>query len=230
MASASTVKLDLQREQAKDQWQARMQAGLYITIGMGTCGLAAGSADTLEAVEAELKQRGLQGTVSRVGCVGMCSYEPMLELQLPGRPRMNYGKATADHVPEIFAAYLDASPLNESVAIGQVDETILRQDGQALYAHSFLDSKSREKIAFHRKQLRIVLSNCGLINPESLEDYLAMDGYKALEIVLEAMTPEKVIEEVTEAGLRGRGGGGFNAGIKWSLARKTQRWPKYVTI
>ncbi len=147
---------------------------------------------------------------------------------MPGRPRINYGKATADHVSEILAAYLDASPLKESVAIGEVDETIVRQDGQALYAHSFLDPESREKIAFHRKQLRIVLSNCGLIDPESVDDYLAMDGYKALEIVLNGMTPDQVIEEVKSAGLRGRGGGGFNAGVKWSFARKTQRWPKYV--
>jgi NADH-quinone oxidoreductase subunit F len=195
---------------------------------MGTCGLAAGSAETLSAVEAELERRELKGIINRVGCVGMCSYEPMLELQMPGRHRMNYGKATADHVRAIMAAYLDASPLEEAVVIGQVDETTVLRDGQALYAHSFLDPESLEKIAFHRKQLRIVLSNCGLISPESIEDYLAMDGYKALEIVLSGMSPDQVIEEVKGAGLRGRGGGGFNAGVKWSLARKTQRWPKYV--
>ena len=162
----------------------------------GTCGLAAGAAETLKAIEAELKQRNLQAKVSRVGCVGMCSYEPMVELQMPGRPRINYGKVTADRVSEILTAYLDGKPVQGSIVIGQVDDIITRRDGRTLYAHSFLDTESREKIAFHRKQLRIVLSNCGLIDPESIDDYLAMDGYKALEIVIGEMSPEQVIEEV----------------------------------
>jgi NADH-quinone oxidoreductase subunit F len=224
----TSVELDQIRQHAKERWQEKAQADLYVTVGMGTCGLAAGSAATLTAIESELQRRGFRGEIRRVGCVGMCSYEPMVELQGPGRPRMSFGKATADHVPEILASYLDGSSLQNSLVIGQVDETVVRQDGQSLYSLSFLDSESKKKIAFHRKQLRIVLSNCGLINPESIEDYLALDGYKALEIVLVKMTPEQVIEEVKRAGLRGRGGGGFNAGVKWSLARKTQRWPKYI--
>ncbi|MBN2241729.1 MAG: FAD-dependent oxidoreductase [Acidobacteria bacterium] len=195
---------------------------------MGTCGLAAGAAGTLKAIEAELGARGLRAKVSSVGCVGMCSYEPMVELQMPGRPRMNYGKVTADRVAEILAAYLDGSPVRESVIIGKVDETVTRRNGGTLYAHSFLNTDTLEKIPFHRKQLRIVLSNCGLIDPESIDDYLAMDGYRALEKVIGGMSPEQVIEEVKKSGLRGRGGGGFNAGLKWSLARKTERWPKYV--
>jgi NADH-quinone oxidoreductase subunit F len=228
MASRNMVNLDQIRQQARSQWQEKAQADLYITVGMGTCGLAAGSAETLAAIESEIARRGLKATINRVGCVGMCSYEPMVELQSPGRSRVNYGNAIADHVPDILSAYLDAAPLKGGVVIGQVEETEVRRDGQALYALSLLDVESQKKIPFHRKQLRIVLSNCGLINPESIDDYLAMDGYKALEIVLREMTPEQVIDEVKRAGLRGRGGGGFNAGVKWSLARKTERWPKYV--
>jgi NADH-quinone oxidoreductase subunit F len=228
MASTDIIDINQKIEQAKKQWQKKTQDEFYVTIGVGTCGLAAGSAETLAAIEAELQQRDLQATISRVGCVGMCSYEPMVELQMPGRPRINYGKVTADCVAEILSAYLDNSQVQKSVIIGQVDETITRRDGHALYAHSFLNTESLEKIAFHRKQLRIVLSNCGLINPESIDDYLAMDGYKALEMVIGGMSPEQVIEEVKKSGLKGRGGGGFNAGVKWSLARKTERWPKYV--
>ena len=74
----------------------------------------------------------------------------------------------------------------------------------------------------------MVLSNCGLIDPESIDDYLAQDGYLALEKVLSSMTPDVVVEEVSKSGLRGRGGGGFSTGMKWKLARQTQRWPKYV--
>jgi NADH-quinone oxidoreductase subunit F len=228
MESGAMVKLDQRREQSKAGWREKKQSDLYITIGMGTCGLAAGSAETLTALEAELGRRNLNATIGRVGCVGMCSYEPMMDIQAAGRPRVSYGNATAENVPEILAAYLDGAPLQQGVVLGQVDETVVRQDGQALHAISFLDPQSKEKIAFHRKQLRIVLSNCGLINPESVDDYLAMDGYKALEVVLQGMSPEQVIDEVKRAGLRGRGGGGFNAGVKWSLARKTERWPKHI--
>ena len=228
MESAEMVKLDQRRQESNAQWQEKARADLYISIGMGTCGLAAGSADTLAAVEAELQRRGLKATINRVGCVGMCSFEPMVEIQAPGRPRISYGKATANNVSEILAAYLDGSPLHEGVALGQVDETVVRRDGQSLRSLSFLDPESKEKIAFHRKQLRIVLSNCGMINPESIDDYLAMDGYKGLEIVLGGMSPEQVIEQIKRSGLRGRGGGGFNAGVKWSLARQTERWPKHV--
>jgi NADH-quinone oxidoreductase subunit F len=222
------VKLDQRREQSRARWQEKTHSDLYITVGMGTCGLAAGSAETLAAIEVELARRDLKATISRVGCVGMCSYEPMVELQAAQRPRVSYGKVTAENIPEILAAYLDGTPVQQCVVLGQVDETVIRRDGHELHAISLKDPKSKEKIAFHRKQLRIVLSNCGLINPESIDDYLAMDGYQALEMVLKGMTPEQVIDEVKRAGLRGRGGGGFNAGVKWSLARQTKRWPKHI--
>lgn len=125
MASTDMVNLNQIRQQAKDQWKKKTQADLYVTVGMGTCGLAAGSADTLTAIEKELQKRGLQATISQVGCVGMCSFEPMVEFQSPGRPRLNYGKATADSVPEIIAAYLDGTPLQKGLVLGQVDETVM---------------------------------------------------------------------------------------------------------
>ena len=116
MASTTDrVKINQKIEQARELWRKKTQGEFYITIGMGTCGLAAGAAETLKAIEAELKQRNLQAKVSRVGCVGMCSYEPMVELQMPGRPRINYGKVTADRVSEILTAYLDGKPVQGSV-------------------------------------------------------------------------------------------------------------------
>ena len=100
--------------------------------------------------------------------------------------------------------------------------------GHTLQSLAFVHPKEHNRIPFQEKQLRVVLSNCGLIDPESVDDYLAMDGYSALEKVLATMTPEQVIEEMIRSGLRGRGGGGFSTGTKWKLARQTQRWPKYV--
>ncbi len=220
--------LALRRLEAQAHWRAKQKAALYITIGMGTCGIAAGAADTLRAIEDELHRRGLTALISQVGCVGMCSYEPMVELQIPGRQRMSYGGATVAAVPEIFEHYFNGAQLEMAVIVGESTPTVSESHGHQLHSLSFVNPTSKERIPFQAKQLRIVLSNCGLIDPESLDDYLAVDGYSALERALTAMTPEDVIAEVTQAGLRGRGGGGFPAGVKWGLARKTQRWPKYL--
>jgi NADH-quinone oxidoreductase subunit F len=228
MAPVATGDLTARRNQAKEHWQQKINADMYITVGMGTCGQAAGAQETLAAIEEELERRNLNAAISQVGCVGMCSYEPMLELQTKGGPHLNYGNATSENVPEIFASYFDGTPLHNSVIVGEVTPTITQTNGHALHSLSFVNPDNQDKIAFHQKQLRVVLSNCGLIDPESIDDYLAVGGYEALGKVLTGMGPEEVIEEVTQSGLRGRGGGGFPAGVKWGLARKTQRWPKYL--
>jgi NADH:ubiquinone oxidoreductase subunit F (NADH-binding) len=220
--------LDARIGQAEAQWQEKQQADLYVTVGMATCGLAAGSKETLAAIEEEIEKRDLNAVIAPVGCVGMCSYEPMIELQATGRPRLNFGDATAKNVPEIFAAYFDGAPLERSEVVGQVESTTQRRNGHMLRSLSFVDPESEEKTSFHEKQLRIVLSNCGLINPESVDDYLALDGYQALKMVLSEMTPEDVIQEVLDSKLRGRGGAGFPTGLKWKFARQTEKWPKYV--
>jgi NADH:ubiquinone oxidoreductase subunit F (NADH-binding) len=190
--------------------------------------MAAGAAKTLEAIEDEIAQRDLDAVVAPVGCVGMCSYEPMIELQANGRPRINFGNALAKNVPEIFAAYFDDEPLEDANVVGQVESTTLKRNGYMLRSLSFVDPESEEKTSFHEKQLRIVLSNCGLVNPESIDDYIALDGYQALEKVLTEMSPEDVIQEVLDSKLRGRGGAGFPTGLKWKFARQTEKWPKYV--
>ncbi|MCD6286122.1 MAG: SLBB domain-containing protein, partial [Anaerolineae bacterium] len=97
-----------------------------------------------------------------------------------------------------------------------------------LHSLTFVDPARGEVIPFQQKQHRVVLSNCGLIDPERLDDYLALDGYMALAKVLSDMTPEAVIQGITDSGLRGRGGAGFPTGVKWRYARATQNWPKYV--
>ncbi|MEW5959213.1 MAG: FAD-dependent oxidoreductase [Chloroflexota bacterium] len=228
MALTKTQELAARREQARAQWEQKKNADLYLTVGMGTCGLAAGAGETLAAIQRELEQRNLKAVVAKVGCVGMCSFEPMVELQAAGKPRLNYGQVTADNVPEIFAAYFDGVPLRACVIVGEMVPTITQTNGHTLQSLTFVDLESKDKVAFHQKQLRVVLSNCGLIDPESIDDYLAVNGYEALEKVLAGMTPEEVIQEVTQSGLRGRGGGGFPTGVKWGFARKTQKWPKYV--
>lgn len=225
---ANKMSVQSRRQEALARWRAKQDAGVYVTVGMGTCGIAAGAGNTLAAIERELARRGLAAVVTPVGCVGMCSFEPMIEVQAAGRPRINYGQVSEDNVGEVFSHYFDGQPLSQAVVVGEVAPTVTQVDGRALHSLSFVQPGHEARIPFQAKQLRIVLSNCGLIDPESIDDYLALDGYAALEKVLAAMTPEQVIEEMTKSGLRGRGGGGFPAGVKWGLARKTPRWPKYV--
>jgi NADH:ubiquinone oxidoreductase subunit F (NADH-binding)/Pyruvate/2-oxoacid:ferredoxin oxidoreductase delta subunit/(2Fe-2S) ferredoxin len=228
MVSARAEELATIREEAQRRWEAKANADLYVTVGMGTCGLAAGANDTLAAIQKELEQRELTAVIGTVGCVGMCSFEPMVEIQASGKHRLNYGQVTLKTVPEIFASYFEGKPLRKSVVVGQAVPTVAKRNGSALHSLSFLTPETSDKIAFHEKQLRIVLSNCGLIDPESIDDYLALDGYKALERVLAGMTPEQVIQEMLDSGLRGRGGAGFSTGLKWRFARQTPSWPKYV--
>jgi NADH-quinone oxidoreductase subunit F len=228
MNISGSGQLAVRKEQARCAWQARQESDLYIAVGMGTCGLAAGAADTLTAIEHEVQRRHLEGVITQVGCMGMCSFEPQVELQARGRERVNYGQVTAENVPEVFAAYFENTPLKESVVVGRVVPAVTRQQNQSLVSLGFRVLQSDEAIPFQAKQLRIVLSNCGMIDPESIDDYLAVDGYDALAKALSTMMPEQVIEEIKRSGLRGRGGGGFSTGVKWGLARKTQHWPKYV--
>ena len=228
MASFDVTGLDTRRKQAEERWQQKQEADLYVTVGMATCGLAAGAKKTLAAIEEEIEKRDLDAVVSPVGCVGMCSYEPMIELQARERPRINYGDATAQNVPEIFGAYFDDASLDNGVIVGQVEPTTRRRNGHMLRSLSFVDPQTKDRTSFHEKQLRIVLSNCGLIDPESIDDYLALDGYEALKMVVAEMTPEDVIQEVLDSKLRGRGGAGFPTGLKWKFARQTEKWPKYV--
>jgi NADH-quinone oxidoreductase subunit F/NADP-reducing hydrogenase subunit HndC len=228
MMATEIDRLDKRKSQALRQWQQKNDADLYITVGLGTCGLAAGAADTLAAVQEEIKKRELDAVVSPVGCVGMCSYEPQIEVQVKGSPRLNYGLATARNVPEIFSAHFEGTPLKRSVIVGEVVPAVAEYEDQSLKSLSFLGQETGERLPFYKEQLRVVLSNCGMIDPESIDDYLAVNGYEALEKVITHMTPEQVIEQVAESGLRGRGGGGFPTGVKWGLARKTQQWPKYV--
>ncbi len=224
----TTQQLAQTRACARERWQEKQEAALAIAVGTGTCGLAAGARETIAAIEAELERRRLPATISQVGCVGMCSYEPMVELQARGRPRLSYGQVSGSNVPEIFAHYFEGAALERTVIVGEVVSTTVHGDGQTLQSLSFVRPGTHDRIPFQRKQLRIVLSNCGLIDPLSLDDYLALDGYVALEKALTQMTPEQVIDEVSKSGLRGRGGGGFPAGVKWGLARKTPSWPKMV--
>jgi len=189
-----------------------------IIVGMGTCGIAAGARDTLEAIGEELEKAGVDAALTQTGCIGMCEQEPLVDVQLPGEDRITYGKVTRTDAVRIVREHVLGKTVVAEKAIAAFGEGS-REDSRI---------PTYNDLEFYNKQRRIVLANCGLINPESIEEYIASGGYEACAKALISMTPEEVIAEIKNSGLRGRGGAGFPTGLKWELTRKTPSDKKYV--
>ena len=204
MAKLRTIK-DLQRicEQAKRDLEIRAGSKTRIIVGMGTCGIAAGARETMNAVVEELDRRGLEAEVATVGCIGMCSREPLVDIEQAGQLGTTYCNVDPAMVPRLIEEHLLNGARVEAWALEQAPEA-------------------------EKKQLRVILRNCGFIDPESIEEYLAHDGYQALAKVLGTMEPPEVFEEVKNSKLRGRGGAGFLTGLKWEFTARAQADVKYV--
>ena len=180
-----------------------------VTVGLSTCGIAAGAEETFRALETKLAAMPDAPELSRTGCVGMCYNEPLVEISNGSGERYLYGKVTPDRVQRI---------LDEHIGQGQpVADWLVWTGGGRGSDHAYL-----------ARQKRVVLRNCGNIDPESIDDYLKASGYEALQKVLAANNPEAVITEVIDSGLRGRGGAGFLTGLKWRFTRQAPGSPKYI--
>ncbi len=180
-----------------------------IVVGLGSCGIAAGGRKVYSALQDLLPGLNFHIELSETGCVGMCYREVLLDLiDREGRV-FRYGNMTPDRLPRFIDMHLRKGE--------PVEEWLVVSPDRALPDDSFF-----------KKQKRIVLRNCGVINPENIKEYMERGGYAALEKVLKSMTPEEVIQQVTNSGLRGRGGAGFPAGRKWQFARTARESKKYV--
>ena len=190
----------------------------FIFVGTGTCGLGAGAAKTVAAIKAALAARSVDARLVEVGCIGLCSDEPIVDVQLPGRPRLSFRRVHPDTVPALLDAVL-AGSVPAEMLIGQHRSTELEPWPKV----PFLDEHP-----FFRLQRRFVLANSGLVDPTSIDEYIARGGYSAMHHVLHTMTPEAVCESMIASGLRGRGGGGFPTGKKWQMARASEAGQKYL--
>ena len=188
-----------------------------VYVGTGTCGLGAGAAKTVEAVKAFLKRERIEADVTEVGCIGLCHAEPIMDIQIPGRSRISFGGVSAKEVPGLLGM-LREEKLPQQKPLGQY-----RNQGEPWKDVPYLDE--HPFLAF---QKRVVLATSGIIDPASIDEYIAWGGYSALTKVLRTMTPEEVCQEVTASGLRGRGGGGFPTGKKWTFARLATADQKYL--
>ena len=207
------------RDKAREARSDREENKTSIILGMGTCGIAAGAHDVAAEVQSELKKHKISAEVFNVGCIGMCHNEPLLDIQQPGLSRISYKNVKPAMVGKIIEKHLVQGEYNKRWIYGQLStENGKSIEGIPVY----------EDLPFYQKQVRIALKNCGIINPESIEAYLASGGYGGLEKSLFEMTPEEVVEEVKKSGLRGRGGAGFLTGLKWEFCQKAIGSPKYV--
>ncbi|HSQ36013.1 MAG TPA: NADH-quinone oxidoreductase subunit NuoF [Candidatus Binatia bacterium] len=179
-----------------------------IKVGLGTCGVSAGGEKVYTALKEEIARENIQVRLLETGCMGNCYQEVLVEvIDETGRSNM-YGNVTPNKVKRI----LDEQVLNDK----PIGEWIVKGT----------DAVSED--TFFAKQKRIVLRNCGIIDPDSIDEYIASGGYQAIQKVLKEYTPEDVIEIILKSGLRGRGGAGFLTGMKWRFCRQAAGDKKYI--
>ena len=187
----------------------------HVLICGGTGCTSSGSVKIAAAMEEEIAKRGLSEEIKvvRTGCFGLCALGPVMIVYPEGT---FYSRVKLEDVPEI---------VSEHLLKGRVVDRLVYRETEG---EEKVEVPSLQETGFYKTQMRVALRNCGVINPEQIDEYIAMDGYAALGKVLTEMTPEEVIQVMKDSGLRGRGGAGFPTGLKWEFAAKNKVPQKYV--
>jgi len=180
-----------------------------ITVGLGSCGIAAGGEDVVAAIVKKLEETGINAEVNSTGCCGMCHREVIVEVNTKEHGSCFYGDIDVKKAEQIVEKHLKEN--------APVEEWLIAPSGKNIKAADYFS-----------KQKRIVLRNCGEIDPENLDHYIEQGGFKAIEKCLKEMSQQEVIDEIKSSGLRGRGGAGFSTGMKWQFAYDATGDPKYI--
>jgi len=190
---------------------------IKVLVGLSSCGKAAGAGPVLDVFMDSLPKD--QFRVGQTGCLGFCSMEPLVEIMEPDRRSTIYRQVTVE----------DARRMVDDLVTGKVpEEGAMARRSHSQTAIEGEGAPDLDSVPFYRQQKKIVLKNIGLVDPESLEEYVAMGGYHSLWKVLTEFEPEGVVEEIKASKLRGRGGAGFPTGLKWGFLRRAQGEPKYL--
>jgi len=189
------------------------QTKIKVRICMTGC-LAYGAQEVCDKFVDEIKSRKLEGKISLIetGCFGFCSQAPVITIELD--KEIFYQKVQPDDIAEI---------IEETILNNKIIPRLVYRDSKEKIEYPYL-----EDVPFYKHQTKLVLKNCGRINPTDITQYLLQDGFSALAKVLREISPEQVIEMVKDSGLRGRGGGGFPTGLKWQFCRQSVNRPKYL--
>ena len=204
------------RQKALAVWDDLMHSATpVIYFGTASCGRAAGIMEVKETAKQALTKLNIEAELIDVGCLGPCYYEPLVYIQKPGAQPICYSNISSKKIEGLLQSYLVGDDTNEALAIGVLGDKGIGNI-PPLFEHPDM-----------KRQKRIVMKNCGIIDPTNLDHYIARDGYNALNKII-TMKPEDVIDVVKQSGLRGRGGAGFPAGRKWDSCRISPGEPKYV--
>jgi len=177
---------------------------MKVIIGQGSCGIAAGANKVYKEFEKAIKDKDLDVDLGLTGCIGMCHLEPIVDIIDGENQKTTYVKVTPEIAAEIITKHIGGKEKAYEYTIAEDDKNILD------------------------KQKRIALRNCGIIDPEYIDEYIKKGGYKAAERCIKEMSPDEVIEEIKKSGLRGRGGAGFPTWFKWNAARRSPGETKYI--
>ncbi|MCK9452282.1 MAG: NADH-quinone oxidoreductase subunit NuoF [Bacteroidales bacterium] len=190
-----------------------------VFVGAGTCGLGAGAAKTMDKVKAYLSEKQIDAQVIPVGCIGLCSSEPIMDIKLPGKKRISFEKVTHADVDKI---------LDEVFTMEVPEHPVLGQFQDQLDQTDWAGVPAIKDHFFFKPQQRLVLESCGITNPVSIQEYIARDGYKAYLNAIKTFSPFELCDYIEKSGLRGRGGGGFSTGKKWKFALATEADQRYL--
>ncbi|MFC1951139.1 NADH-ubiquinone oxidoreductase-F iron-sulfur binding region domain-containing protein [Chloroflexota bacterium] len=202
------------KSEAVSDWERfKNKERIHILVGTSTCGRAAGALDVLDTLKQKIEQRGIDAEIAEVGCMGHCYAEPLMVVSKPGSPAIVYGYVTP------------------GVASVLVDNCLLKDDPCLEFALGALEDNELIPTIYDMPRFeyeqRIVLRNCGDIDPMNINHYIANGGYATLESLFK-MTQKGVIEQIKKSGLRGRGGGGYSTGQKWEITRKARGKSTYI--
>ncbi len=208
--------------EALRRWESE-SARPWLRVGTALCGQAAGGIAVVEALREVLDRQGVAARLSEVGCLGLCYAEPLLDVQLPGGPRVFYGNFDPERAGEVVATH---------VAGGRpVEELVLGYLAPPDAGHDSVPPPGLRNLALHPMRAwenRIALRNAGNIDPLDIYQYIANGGYRALNRALLEMTPEDALQQVNESGLRGRGGAAFPTATKWRFLAGNPSRDKYI--
>jgi len=211
-----TVDFDKLRQSTKQDWKQLVSGSKpLILVGDATCGRSAGASEVLESIRKHIAKNALDCAIVEVGCIGLCYAEPIICIKKPHQPIVCYAEVTPERAIELIDSYLVGNDPVAQYAVGTIGDGVI--DG----------IPDLFQTPFFKSQVRVILRNCGFIDPVNINHSFAHDGYSGFVKAL-AMQPEEVIDQIKQSGLRGRGGAGFPTWKKWQFCRQAEEKHKYL--